>query len=103
VVTRGRVAICADPDVAAVLLGQGAGVVLVGTDWAPWAPVLAAPRPAGGRVAVLIGDRADPAVAAAARAMAEELFGGAPVVVDTVSHARQLDPGSGTVDAHPDQ
>jgi hypothetical protein len=38
-------------------------------------------RDGGGRVAVLVGDPADPDVKAAALGMARELFGGEPVVV----------------------
>jgi hypothetical protein len=97
------VTVCADPEVAEVLVARGAAVVFYGADAGWVARALAAPRPPGARVAVLIGDPADPAVEAAAQALAAEQFGGDPVVVRTLSHARQLEPGSGTVDAHPDQ
>ncbi len=70
------VTVCADPAVAEILVAQGAAVVFYGAD-AEWvARVLAAPRPPGARVAVMIGDPADPAVEAAARALAAEQFGG---------------------------
>jgi len=78
-------------------------VVFFGADTGWLARALTAPRPPGARVGVVIGDPADPEVAEAAAAMAAEQFGGVPVVVRTLSHARQLEPGSGTVDAHPDQ
>lgn len=96
------VAVCADPEVAAVLMGQGARVVFYGADAERLAEPLTALRAGGSRVGVLIGDPSDPQVEATARTMAAELFGGNPVVVDTVSHARQLGTGSGTVDPHPD-
>jgi NAD(P)-dependent dehydrogenase (short-subunit alcohol dehydrogenase family) len=90
--------VCADPEVAAVLVGLGACVVLCGTDAAAVAQAVVALREAGGRVAALIGDLADPEGEAAAVAMAAELFGGGgggegargePVVVRSVSEARQ--------------
>ena len=96
-------AICADPEVAVVLIAQGGAVVFYGTDTEWLARALRTPRPSGARVGVLVGDPADPEVEETARAMAAEQFGGVPIVVRTLSHARQLEPGSGTVDPHPDQ
>jgi hypothetical protein len=97
------VTVCADPELAVELIAQGAAVVFYGTVTEWLARALAAPRPPCARVGVLIGDPADPEVEEAALTMAAEQFGGDPVVVRTLSHARQLEPGSGTVDPHPDQ
>ncbi len=88
---------------ATALIAQGAAVVFYGADPEWLARALAGPRPPGARVGVLVGDPTDAAVEEAARMMAAEQFGGVPVVVRTLSHARQLEPGSGTVDPHPDQ
>ncbi len=97
-------AVCGDPEVAAVLVAGGACVVLCGTDGARIADAVVALRDAnrdtardaarqeGGRVAGFLGDLADPAVEAAALAMAAELFGSGsaePVVVRSLSEARQ--------------
>jgi hypothetical protein len=77
--------VCADPDVAAALISQGASVVLYGADAERLGEAITVLRPGPGRVAVLIGDPADPDVEGAAGAMAAELFGGAPVVVPVVT------------------
>jgi len=63
-----------DPSEAAQLAGEGRNVVLViGEGELPGGPDVTGPG--RGRVAVFVGSRDDPAVWAAARAMAEELFG----------------------------
>lgn len=59
---------------AARLAGEGRDVVLVVGEGEPPVP-LDASHPGGGRIAVLVGSRDDPAVWVAARAMSEELFG----------------------------
>lgn len=98
---EGAVAVCGDPEAAAVLVAGGARVVFCGTDAARLATTLITLRDAGGRVAGLIGDLADPEVEAAAVAMASELFAHQsgepgqpgqpvePVVVRSVSEAGQ--------------
>jgi hypothetical protein len=107
------VAVCPDPAVAAVLVGRGARVVLCraeGTEVAATVVSLrqdrARPGPGGaveadGRVSALVGDPADPPVMAAALEMARELYGGEPIVVATLSDARQFAAPSGSVDSYP--
>ncbi len=95
-----QVAVCHDPEVASALIGQGAPVVLYGDGVVELAGAVISLRDAGGRVAALIGDPGDADVEAAALDMARELFGGEPVVVHTMSEARQRT-RSGTVDPHP--
>jgi hypothetical protein len=65
--------VVADARTAAALVARGINVVLV-TDPAGTGLVPAADGP--GRLAVLVGSPEDPAVRAAAEAMAAELFGG---------------------------
>ncbi|MDQ1377678.1 MAG: hypothetical protein QOE15_1851 [Acidimicrobiaceae bacterium] len=113
------VAVCAAPDLAAILVAGGVHVLLCGTDGASLATTVislrrtatvpVAPTDAStdvqtdaptsthspteataGRIAVLVGDLGQPEVEAAARAMARELFGAEPVTVRTQSEARQL-------------
>jgi len=87
-------------DVAADLLGRGVALVLCGEDAGGLATAIAALRPCaekGGRVVAMVGDPADPDVQAAAREMARELFGTEPQAASTMSAARQVAAGSGTV------
>lgn len=62
--------VTADPGEAEGALGRGEKVVLIVPPGAEGAAAAARP----GRLAVLVGDPADPAVWAAARAMTGELF-----------------------------
>lgn len=90
---------CDDVEVASILIGAGVAVVLCGADADRLAGAVQALRHAGGRVGALVGDPGCASVEAVALTMAAELFGGEPVMVRTVSHARQLAAGSGTVDS----
>lgn len=93
---------CTDVEVAATLVGEGSHVVLYGDRPEVLAAAVIRLEGSTGRVAVLVGDPTDPAVVAAAVAMAAELFGGDPAAVSSVSEARQFGPRSGTVDDAPD-
>ncbi|MDQ6614116.1 MAG: hypothetical protein M3083_05060 [Actinomycetota bacterium] len=89
----GLVAVCADPDVASVLLARGAHVVLCRPEATRPGEAVSAPHgEPGGRVGLLIGDLADPEVEAAALGMAKELFGGEPVLIAAASEAGQFEP-----------
>lgn len=92
--------VCHDMEVAGLLLGAGAWVVLYGP-----APEVAAAMPglgeAGGRLAVLVGDPADDEVAAVARSMARELFGEEPQAVSSTAHAAAMAALSGSFGTPP--
>ncbi|HEX3425127.1 MAG TPA: hypothetical protein VHT30_03280 [Acidimicrobiales bacterium] len=96
------VAVCLEVEVAAALVDQGAQVVLYGNRPQELAAAVGRLEESGGRVAVLVGDPDDPEVVAAALAMARELFGGEPIMVSSLSEARQFGTRSGTVDSAPD-
>lgn len=88
-------ALCYQPAVAAILLAGGIDVVLCGTDDTELAAAVVAARAAGGgRIAIFVGEEV--LVTEAAVAMAAELFGGSPVIVSSLSEARNLTglPGS---------
>ncbi|MGH9095089.1 MAG: hypothetical protein ACRDXE_08005 [Acidimicrobiales bacterium] len=69
-------AICSLPEEAAAAIAAGIDVVLI----IPPGPVpdVGQGLPGAGRLAVVVGDPGTPADQAAAQAMADELFGGAP-------------------------
>lgn len=77
------VAVCFDAASAAAVVEGGGMVVLCGTDGEALAASAVALRPAG-RVSVMIGDPADDAVQAAARAMARELFAQEPFAQEPI-------------------
>jgi NAD(P)-dependent dehydrogenase (short-subunit alcohol dehydrogenase family) len=70
----GRVVVTGDADVARAVAGDGAIVVLLGTDATALGAVAAEVAELGGRVAVLVGDLADPVTGATTRATLAELL-----------------------------
>lgn len=94
------VVVCHDVEVAALLVGSGALVVLYGPAEQVTRAVVGAPG-VGGRLAVMVGDGADDEVLAAARSMAQELFGEVPRTVDSLADACELAARSGTVGTPP--
>jgi hypothetical protein len=91
--------VCDDVEVAADFVDRGVPVVLVGDDAAALSGMVEMLRGRPARVAVMVGDPAQPTVLETALNMAAELFGGQPTVVRSRSDARQPEAGSGSVDA----
>lgn len=86
-------AVCTDGAAARLLCECGVAQVLLGSDGAGLGALVVALRaigPGSGRVAVFVGDPADEADRAAAAAMAQEQFGGAPVLVASPAQARAM-------------
>jgi D-serine deaminase-like pyridoxal phosphate-dependent protein len=88
-------AVCTDGAAARLLCAGGVAQVLLGSDGGKLGALVAALRAAGpGRVAVFAGDPADAADQAAALAMAQEQFGGTPVLVSSPAQARVMQAAS---------
>ena len=94
--------VCHEVEVARVLTRYGAHVVLCSPDAVGLAGAVTELRAGPGRVAVLVGDPAEPGTSAAAGAMALELFGSEPRTIDSMADAYELGARSATVSAHPD-
>jgi NADP-dependent 3-hydroxy acid dehydrogenase YdfG len=70
----GRVVVTGDAGIARAVAGEGATVVLVGTDAEALGALGAEVAELGGRAVVLVGDLADPVAGATTRATLAELL-----------------------------